>query len=73
MLPKIVQILVLNTQSLPATEKNYSKDENHSAMQMVLGSVPVIYSLCNLVALKCKVQNQQTVIHCSTCNVLKRV
>ena len=43
MLPKIVQILVLNTQSLPATEKNYSKDENHSVMQMVLGSVPVIF------------------------------
>ena len=45
MLPKIVQILMLNTQSLPAAEKNYSKDENHSAMQMELGSVPVIFPL----------------------------
>ena len=70
MLPKIVQILVLNTQSLPAAEKNYSKDENHSAMQMELGSVPVIFPLqsCSI-----KVQNQQTVIHCSTCNMIKRV
>ena len=42
MLPKIVQILMLNTQSLPAAEKNYFKDEIHSVMQMKLGSMRVI-------------------------------